>query len=78
MLYFFSFIRHSCRPSFHDTSTSGTREIICVSLKRCHDLTYRPEQLSLLRIWGKNKKKEPESFNLLAILLSFVTGRISC
>lgn len=65
---FLSFIRHSCRPSFHDTSTSGTKEIICMSLKRCHDLTYRAEKLSFLRIWegggGGGGEKKPESFNI--------------
>lgn len=74
---FLSFIRHSCRPSFHDTSTSGTREIICMSLKRCHDLTYRAEKLSLLRIWGGGEKRSQSHLTLLAILLSFVPGRVS-
>lgn len=58
MLYlFFSLIRHSCRPSFHDTSTSDTKEIICMSLKRCHDLTSRVEKLSLLRIRGEKRSQ---------------------
>lgn len=48
-----SSIQNSCRPSFHDTSTCGTREIICMSLKRCHGLTYRAEKPFLLRICGK-------------------------
>lgn len=72
---FFSFIRHSCRPSFHDTSTSGTREILCMSLKRCHDSTSRAEKLSLLRIWGE--KRSQSHLTSLVILLSFVSGRMS-
>lgn len=72
---FLSFIRHSCRPSFHDTSTSGTREIICMSLKRCHDLTYRAEKLSLSRVWGE--KRSHSHLTPLAILLSSVPGRVS-
>lgn len=70
-----SFIRHSCRPSFHDTSTSGTRKIICMSLKRCHDLTYRAEKLSLLRRGGGGEKGRSH-LTLLTILISFVSGRM--
>lgn len=61
MLYlFFSLIRHSCRPSFHDTSTSDSREIIRMSLKRCHDLTSRVEKLSSLRISGEKRSQSSD------------------
>lgn len=69
-----SFTQRSCRPSFHDTSTSGTREIICMSLKRCHNLTYGTEKLSLLRICGELRSQS--HLTLLALLLSFALERV--
>lgn len=71
-----SFIQHSCRPSFHDTPTSGTREIICMSLKRCHDLTYRAEKTILVK--NLQGVKEPESFNTASypVLICFRKGAL--
>lgn len=68
MLYlFFSLIRHSCRPSLHDASISGTREIIHTSLKRCHDLTSRVEKLSLLRIRAEKRSQSSNIVGNLAL-----------